>query len=176
MKTKLLPLLTLIAFVLATFAIYACAGRSDYSGSPAVAAEPQTYTCPMHPEVLQNKPGKCPKCGMDLVVKKESGKPKATQQPPGQYMIKGGKVVSLAGKPMTGCVMMKGGKMMLVEAGNIMPMKKTLTMPDGTRCMVNGVCVMKSGQTINLQEGEMLDYVHKLFRAKGLTLPGEYFR
>jgi hypothetical protein len=28
------------------------------------------YTCSMHPEVVQDKPGKCPKCGMDLVVKK----------------------------------------------------------------------------------------------------------
>ena len=28
------------------------------------------YTCPMHPEVTSDKPGKCPKCGMDLVVKK----------------------------------------------------------------------------------------------------------
>jgi hypothetical protein len=27
------------------------------------------YTCPMHPEVVQNSPGKCPKCGMDLVEK-----------------------------------------------------------------------------------------------------------
>ena len=25
------------------------------------------YTCPMHPEVQQDKPGRCPKCGMDLV-------------------------------------------------------------------------------------------------------------
>lgn len=25
------------------------------------------YTCPMHPEVTSDKPGKCPKCGMDLV-------------------------------------------------------------------------------------------------------------
>src|SRR3989338_5357392 len=25
------------------------------------------YTCPMHPEVQQDKPGSCPKCGMDLV-------------------------------------------------------------------------------------------------------------
>ena len=25
------------------------------------------YTCPMHPEVRSNAPGKCPKCGMDLV-------------------------------------------------------------------------------------------------------------
>jgi Heavy metal binding domain len=29
-----------------------------------------TYTCPMHAEIVKSKPGKCPKCGMDLVVKK----------------------------------------------------------------------------------------------------------
>ncbi len=29
-----------------------------------------TYTCPMHPEVIVDKPGKCPKCGMKLVEKK----------------------------------------------------------------------------------------------------------
>lgn len=28
------------------------------------------YTCPEHPEVVMNKPGKCPKCGMALVEKK----------------------------------------------------------------------------------------------------------
>lgn len=26
-----------------------------------------TYTCTMHPEVISDKPGKCPKCGMELV-------------------------------------------------------------------------------------------------------------
>jgi len=31
------------------------------------------YTCPMHPEVIVDKPGKCPKCGMNL-VKKEPAK------------------------------------------------------------------------------------------------------
>ncbi len=30
-----------------------------------------TYTCPMHPEILQDKPGNCPKCGMTLVPLKE---------------------------------------------------------------------------------------------------------
>ncbi len=28
------------------------------------------YTCPMHSDVISGKPGKCPKCGMTLVVKK----------------------------------------------------------------------------------------------------------
>ncbi len=27
------------------------------------------YTCPMHPEIKSDKPGKCPKCGMSLVKK-----------------------------------------------------------------------------------------------------------
>jgi Cu+-exporting ATPase len=33
---------------------------------PATAPAAQTYMCPMHPEVLQDKPGSCPKCGMSL--------------------------------------------------------------------------------------------------------------
>ncbi|MDA8388543.1 MAG: copper-translocating P-type ATPase [Nitrospiraceae bacterium] len=28
--------------------------------------DPATYTCPMHPEVRERKPGSCPKCGMAL--------------------------------------------------------------------------------------------------------------
>lgn len=30
----------------------------------------QQYTCPHHPEVVQDKPGTCPKCNMKLVEKK----------------------------------------------------------------------------------------------------------
>ena len=30
----------------------------------------KTYTCSMHPEVISDKPGKCPKCGMELIEKK----------------------------------------------------------------------------------------------------------
>jgi len=30
-----------------------------------------SYTCPMHPEVKRDKPGKCPKCGMKLVTRAE---------------------------------------------------------------------------------------------------------
>ena len=33
-------------------------------------SEKDTYTCTMHPEVNSEKPGKCPKCGMELIKKK----------------------------------------------------------------------------------------------------------
>ncbi len=29
--------------------------------------KPTVYICPMHPDVRQPTPGKCPKCGMNLV-------------------------------------------------------------------------------------------------------------
>ena len=31
------------------------------------------YTCPMHPEIEQDKPGQCPKCGMSLEPRAVSG-------------------------------------------------------------------------------------------------------
>ncbi|MFH6943397.1 multicopper oxidase domain-containing protein [Flavobacterium sp.] len=33
-------------------------------------SRPTTYTCPMHPEIHESKPGNCPKCGMKLVPEK----------------------------------------------------------------------------------------------------------
>ncbi len=32
----------------------------------ATVAKPGQYTCPMHPDVISDEPGKCPKCGMAL--------------------------------------------------------------------------------------------------------------
>jgi P-type Cu+ transporter len=48
--------------------------------SPETAAAPAggTYTCPMHPEVRQEGPGSCPKCGMAL----EAEAPAAAEETP----------------------------------------------------------------------------------------------
>ena len=45
---------------------------SAQSTNQTTQKNPQTvqYTCSMHPEVLQDKPGACPKCGMKLVEKR----------------------------------------------------------------------------------------------------------
>jgi hypothetical protein len=40
--------------------------------APQKSSAPVTYTCPMHPEIMQDKPGKCPKCGMTLQPKMQS--------------------------------------------------------------------------------------------------------
>ena len=37
-----------------------------HSGNEASAAKPGQYTCPMHPEIVEDGPGSCPLCGMHL--------------------------------------------------------------------------------------------------------------
>lgn len=45
-------------------------GGADTTKIPADTSKTATvYTCPMHPEVVSDKPGTCPTCGMDLEPK-----------------------------------------------------------------------------------------------------------
>jgi heavy metal-binding protein len=46
----------------------ASAPAQGQGGSPKAIV----YTCPMHPEVTSSEPGKCPKCGMKLMPKKDA--------------------------------------------------------------------------------------------------------
>lgn len=52
------------------FAAFGLNVEAAASTSSTSASSPGAdYTCPMHPEVKQKGPGKCPKCGMALVAK-----------------------------------------------------------------------------------------------------------
>ena len=44
-------------------------------------AQGTTYTCPMHKEVVSSQPGKCPKCGMKLVPKKQAAESQPNPDP-----------------------------------------------------------------------------------------------
>jgi CopA family copper-resistance protein len=56
---------------------YAYAQHEGHEPAKPVKQQSVIYTCPMHPEVRQPKPGTCPKCGMALVKQK----PRATVTP-----------------------------------------------------------------------------------------------
>jgi heavy metal-binding protein len=56
------PALVVVALTVALTVALGC-------GEPAVTVPAGVYYCPMHPEVQQPQPGKCSKCGMDLVLK-----------------------------------------------------------------------------------------------------------
>ena len=49
--------------------------RTDHDHGTATAAAPkkQMFQCPMHPQIIQDHPGTCPICGMDLVPMDGSG-------------------------------------------------------------------------------------------------------
>jgi Cu(I)/Ag(I) efflux system membrane fusion protein len=41
----------------------------NQSDSATVIKSKTEYTCPMHPEIISDKPGSCTMCGMDLEIK-----------------------------------------------------------------------------------------------------------
>lgn len=68
MKKLLILVIVLAAGTMTTFAQSA---KETLPKGKTDTAFKTVYTCPMHPEVTSDKPGKCPKCGMDLMKKKD---------------------------------------------------------------------------------------------------------
>src|SRR4030095_9530742 len=66
-----------------TFILVVTIGSALLAHTPTPTPAVRQYTCVMHPEVAQDHPGKCPKCGMELVpVKTESKHPTPNIQHP----------------------------------------------------------------------------------------------
>jgi len=91
-------------------------------------------------------------------------------------MVKG-KIVDKTGRPIGDCVLMKDGQMMLMAKGKMTPVKKDITLADGTVCKTDGTLILKNGKQIKLSNGEGLEVAgEKLFRVKGLSPPGSHFQ
>jgi membrane fusion protein, copper/silver efflux system len=71
----LLPIsncLLLVAFAIAIGSLLLIPSCKDKNVTAEVSAKEQ-WTCSMHPEIVRDKPGLCPICGMQLVKKVENG-------------------------------------------------------------------------------------------------------
>lgn len=60
-------------------AMSAPSAQQPGSGRPEPAHAGAQYVCPMHPEVRQDRPGTCPKCGMQLQAE-QPGEPRAGEE------------------------------------------------------------------------------------------------
>lgn len=55
--------------LLAVLLLFSCKEKTETTSTATAHqhSEQTKYTCPMHPDVIRDQPGKCPICGMDLV-------------------------------------------------------------------------------------------------------------
>ncbi len=68
MKKLLIAAVLVTAVGLAALTVQA--GTDQPAAQKAAAAQSDMlYQCPMHPDVISQQPGKCPKCGMELVAR-----------------------------------------------------------------------------------------------------------
>lgn len=67
----------IITILVPSVLLAACKEAAE--GNEAAGEKTQTYTCPMHPQIVQNKPATCPICGMDLVPFDKNNKDESVQ-------------------------------------------------------------------------------------------------
>ncbi len=87
LQTKGIKLIALLGVLLAAAcgAALLLTGCGNDQSSAAGAKVEQLYTCGMHPQVIEHKPGNCPICGMKLTpVRKKA----AAKAPPGERKVK----------------------------------------------------------------------------------------
>ncbi|WP_224751194.1 heavy metal-binding domain-containing protein [Mucilaginibacter pankratovii] len=79
MKKAMLMAIAILFSAATVFAANSTNPVSDTTQTKKIKPAKVLYTCTMHPEVLSDKPGKCPKCGMTLVKKVDAKKKPAAK-------------------------------------------------------------------------------------------------
>jgi len=69
---KVIPILAGIAILGGLLSLSTCSSEDTAQKTEQTAEEQTLYTCSMHPNVVQDQPGDCPICGMDLVPMKNT--------------------------------------------------------------------------------------------------------
>ncbi len=123
------------------------------------------YTCPMHPEIRQQEPGDCPKCGMHLVPEGEAGQHRHEHGHHHDHE---------SGEAAPG----KGGQYDTVPAGYsgavyTCPMHPQVRRTEPGSCPICGMGLELESATMT-DEGpnpELVDFTHRFWIGAVLTVP-----
>lgn len=69
------------------------AGGGGAAVAGAEPAQKQQYTCGMHPDIVEDEPGTCPICGMNLTPIRQNNKKKKKKQIKGETACKGREII-----------------------------------------------------------------------------------
>ncbi|MHA6247478.1 efflux RND transporter periplasmic adaptor subunit [Pontibacter sp. CAU 1760] len=145
-----------ILFLLLLVAFSACSEQEHEH------AEGTTYTCPMHPQVVQNEPGLCPVCHMDLVPVSQSGKDTGELMLSQSQMALGNIQTKRVKLGDVGSNILLTGKLVLDET-------QTDVISSRATGRVERLYIKETGQSV--QKGQPL---YELYSEELLTLQREY--
>jgi membrane fusion protein, copper/silver efflux system len=104
--------------IIAALLLGACQGKKKEAAAVAVRSDTM-YTCSMHPQIMQERPGKCPICGMELIpVKMSQGMGEDGVQLSDQQVQLGGIRVDTVGSGSTADRMVLTGTVTVDETGS----------------------------------------------------------
>lgn len=164
---------TIGIIILTTFVLTACSSKHDRKGDAeqehsAAAHTHETeesatkYTCPMHPNVVQDEPGKCPVCGMDLVqVKKTEAGNNDLMLTDSQIKLANITVARVSAKPV--------GQSVIINGQLKVDQQKSKVISSRAAGRIEKLTFKETGQTV--KQGQPL-YV--LYSEELLTLQQEY--
>jgi cytochrome oxidase Cu insertion factor (SCO1/SenC/PrrC family) len=82
----------------------------------AGAAFAATYECPMHPDVTSQKRGRCPKCGMNLRIRKDEVQVRIQTQAPPSSIDKSAEINSISSSPTSSASVVESAHVQSVSA------------------------------------------------------------
>ncbi|GAB3833724.1 efflux RND transporter periplasmic adaptor subunit [Pontibacter rugosus] len=147
-----------ILFLLTAILVAACSVEENSHAE----GEKATYTCPMHPQIVQDKPGTCPICFMDLVPVSQSGKENGELMLSESQIALGNIKTKRVKTGSVGSSAILTGKLVLDET-------QTDVISSRAAGRIEKLYLKESGQTI--RKGQPL---YELYSEELLTLQREY--
>lgn len=143
----------------------ACTAEKKEDHSNHAAAQESTatkYTCPMHPNVVQDGPGTCPVCGMDLVpLTGKSGGDNSLMLTDSQIKLANVTTQKVSVRPI--------GQTLVVNARLMIDEEKTTSISSRTSGRIEKLFFKETGRVV--KQGEPL---YEIYSETLLTLQREY--